>query len=72
MATAIGLGLRTTYNAGSFTANDIAGVLDATSAGIQFYTGLAELLARDFLFNPERTMDNMRLTFMVVCFTERP
>lgn len=29
--------------------------------------GLVELLARDFLFDPDRTRDNKRLTFMVVC-----
>jgi zinc transporter 1/2/3 len=28
---------------------------------------LVELLARDFIFNPERTRDNKRLTFMLVC-----
>jgi zinc transporter 1/2/3 len=65
LAIAIGLGLRTTYNAGSFTANVISGVLDATSAGILIYTGLVELLARDFLFNAELTRDRARLTFMV-------
>lgn len=64
---AIGIGLRTTYNPGSFTANVVSGVLDAMSAGILLYTGLVELLARDFLFNPLRTNNNTRLTFMVVC-----
>lgn len=64
---AIGIGLRTTYNPGSFTANVVSGVLDAMSAGILLYTGLVELLARDFLFNPYRTRDTMRLTFMVLC-----
>lgn len=64
---AVGIGLRTTYNAGSFTANVVSGVLDAMSAGILLYTGLVELLARDFLFNPYRTKDTFRLTFMVVC-----
>jgi solute carrier family 39 (zinc transporter), member 1/2/3 len=64
---AIGLGLRTTYNSGSFTANVVSGVLDSMSAGILIYTGLVELLARDFLFNPLRTKDNKRLTFMTVC-----
>jgi zinc transporter 1/2/3 len=64
---AIGLGLRTTYNSGSFTASVISGVFDSMSAGILIYTGLVELLARDFLFNPERTMDNRRLTFMIIC-----
>lgn len=37
------------------------------SAGILIYTGLVELLARDFLFNPELTRDGRRLTFMIVC-----
>jgi len=67
IAIAIGLGLRTTYNSGSFTANVISGVFDSLSAGILIYTGLVELLARDFLFNPERTMDNRKLAFMVLC-----
>lgn len=62
---AIGLGVRTTYNSGSFTANVVSGVLDAISAGILIYTGLVELLARDFLFDPHRTQDDKRLTFMV-------
>jgi len=64
---AIGLGVRTTYNSGSFTANVVSGVLDSMSAGILIYTGLVELLARDFLFNPIRTKDNKRLAFMIVC-----
>jgi zinc transporter 1/2/3 len=64
---AIGLGLRTTYDSGSFTANVVSGVLDAISAGILIYTGLVELLARDFLFNPDLTRDRNRLIFMMVC-----
>jgi len=64
---AIGLGLRTTYDPGSFTANVVSGVLDSMSAGILIYTGLVELLARDFLFNPLRTKDNKRLAFMMTC-----
>ncbi|OAA66704.1 Zinc/iron permease, fungal/plant [Niveomyces insectorum RCEF 264] len=67
IAIAIGLGLRTTYNGGSYTANVVSGVLDSISAGILIYTGLVELLARDFLFNPERSRDGVRITFMVVC-----
>ncbi|KAG9248067.1 Zinc/iron permease [Calycina marina] len=63
---AIGLGLRTTYNGGSFTAMVVSGVLDSISAGILIYTGLVELLARDFLFNGELTRSPRRLTFMVV------
>ncbi|KAL3476709.1 Zinc/iron permease [Aspergillus californicus] len=63
---AIGLGVRTTYNSGSYTANVVSGVLDAISAGILVYTGLVELLARDFLFDPHRTQDSKRLAFMVI------
>jgi zinc transporter 1/2/3 len=67
IAIAIGLGVRTTYNAGSFEASVVSGVLDSVSAGILIYTGLVELLARDFLFNPELSRDSRRLTFMIVC-----
>ncbi|KAL3434362.1 Zinc/iron permease [Aspergillus tetrazonus] len=66
IAIAIGLGVRTTYNAGSYTANVVSGIFDAISAGILIYTGLVELLARDFLFDPHRTQDSKRLTFMVI------
>lgn len=64
---AIGLALRTSYNGGSFEALVVSGVLDAVSAGILIYTGLVELLARDFLFNPELTRSERRLGFMVGC-----
>lgn len=67
IAISIGLGLRTTYNSGSYTANVVSGVLDSLSAGILIYTGLVELLARDFLFDPKRTKDGKRLTFMCAC-----
>lgn len=67
IAIAIGLGVRTTYNPESFTASVVSGVLDSMSAGILIYTGLVELLARDFLFNPVRSRDNTRLAFMLVC-----
>ncbi|KAK3389562.1 Zinc/iron permease [Podospora didyma] len=64
---AIGLGLATQYDSGSFTASVVSGVLDSVSAGILLYTGLVELLARDFLFNPSRTRDRKRILFMLVC-----
>lgn len=63
---AAGLGVRTTYNANSYTANVVAGVLDSSSAGILIYTGLVELMARDFLFSPERTDNDRQLVFMIV------
>lgn len=49
----IGLGVRTTYNPESTTASIVSGTLDALSAGVLLYTGLVELLAHEFLFNPK-------------------
>jgi len=66
IAIAIGLGLRTTYDPNSYTANVVSGVFDAVSAGILIYSGLVELLARDFIFNPQRTRDGKRIVFMLV------
>lgn len=63
---AIGLGVRKTYDSNSYNANIVLGVLDAISAGILMYTGLVELLARDFIFDPKRSKDLTRLSFMVV------
>ncbi|KAJ5369464.1 hypothetical protein N7509_014076 [Penicillium cosmopolitanum] len=64
---AIGLGVRTTYEPGSKVSLIIQGVLNAVSAGILIYSGLVELLARDFLFDPCRTKRRSRLLFMVCC-----
>ncbi|TPX10359.1 uncharacterized protein E0L32_008764 [Thyridium curvatum] len=63
---AIGLGLRYSYNGSSYTANVVSGLLDSISAGILIYTGLVEMLARDFLYNPSRTRDRKRILFMLV------
>ncbi|OAQ61727.1 zinc transporter protein [Pochonia chlamydosporia 170] len=63
---AIGLGLHNTYNGNSYTASVVSGVLDSISAGILIYTGLVEMLARDFLFNPNRTTNKKRLALMLV------
>jgi zinc transporter 1/2/3 len=67
IAIAIGLGLRSTYSPGSFTADVVSGILDSTSAGILLYTGFVEFLARDFMFHPERSADRKRVTFMICC-----
>ena len=45
----------------------VSGILDSISAGILLYTGLVELLARDFLFNPTRTRNGTRLCYMLFC-----
>lgn len=63
---AIGLGVRTTYNGNSYAVNVVSGVLDAISAGVLMYTGLVELLARDYLFNPQRTKNVKELLFNVI------
>ncbi|KAK4446937.1 Zinc/iron permease [Podospora aff. communis PSN243] len=67
IAVAIGLGLANTYDAGSFVARVVSGVLDSISAGILLYTGLVELLARDFLFNPDRSRKTGDIVYMLVC-----
>jgi solute carrier family 39 (zinc transporter), member 1/2/3 len=64
---AIGLGFRTTYNSNSYTANIVQGVLDAISAGVLIYTALVELIARDFIFNPQRTKSIPKLLFQLGC-----
>jgi zinc transporter 1/2/3 len=38
----VGLGVRSTYNSNSATANIVSGVLDSLSSGILIYTGLVE------------------------------
>lgn len=62
---AIGLGVRNTYDGSSYTVSVVSGVLDAISAGVLLYTGLVELLARDYLFNPYRTKVIKELVFCV-------
>ncbi|KAM7189022.1 Zinc/iron permease [Naviculisporaceae sp. PSN 640] len=65
LALTAGLFLSNTYDPASFTASVVSGILDSISAGILLYTGFVELLARDFLFNPDRTRDRVRLSFML-------
>ncbi|KZP01801.1 ZIP-like iron-zinc transporter [Calocera viscosa TUFC12733] len=65
---AAGLGVRASYNPGSATASIVSGVLDSTSAGVLLYTGLVELLAHEFLFNPVMaSASNGRVVYAVVC-----
>lgn len=64
---AIGLGVRNSYVSGGFTASVVSGVLDSLSAGILIYTGLVELLARDFVFNETIKDDLVKLTFNLFC-----
>lgn len=67
VAIAIGLGVRSSYDSGSFTANVVSGIIDSASAGILLYTGLVEMLARDFLFNPSMTRNKKQNLFTLFC-----
>ncbi|KAF8512845.1 ZIP-like iron-zinc transporter [Hysterangium stoloniferum] len=61
---AIGLGMRTSYDPDGPVALIVSGILDSISSGILLYTGLVELLAHEFLFNPAmRDVSNQRLVF---------
>lgn len=51
IAILVGLGIRSSYNAGSATALITNGIFDSVSAGILIYTGLVELMAHDFIFS---------------------
>lgn len=65
---AVGLGIRTTYNPGSTEATLVSGILDSLSAGILLYTGFVELLAHEFLFNPEmRDASLGKLLYALAC-----
>jgi solute carrier family 39 (zinc transporter), member 1/2/3 len=65
---AVGLGVRTTYNPGSTKASLVSGILDSLSAGILIYTGFVELLAHEFLFNPEmRDASNLKVLYALGC-----
>lgn len=63
---AIGLAIRYTYAPKSKSSLIIQGVLNAVSAGFLIYSGLVELLAKDFLFDPDRSKSRARLLTMVL------
>jgi zinc transporter 1/2/3 len=66
VAIAIGLGVWMTYMPKSKVSMIVQGVLNAVSAEFLIYSGLVELLAKDFLFDPKRTKQFVRLSLMVV------
>jgi zinc transporter 1/2/3 len=53
IAIAIGLGIRSSLRTDSETMLLVSGIFDAISGGILMYTGLVELLAHEFMFNPQ-------------------
>jgi zinc transporter 1/2/3 len=67
VAIAIGLAVRTTYVPESRVSIMVQGVLNAVSAGFLIYSGLVELLAKDFLFDKDRTKDLGRLGLAITC-----
>ncbi|CAG5171337.1 uncharacterized protein ALTATR162_LOCUS7310 [Alternaria atra] len=62
---AIGLGVRTTYLPESKVSLMVQGVLNAVSAGFLIYSGSVEMLAKDFLFDENRTKKLGKLGRMV-------
>ncbi|KAI1435148.1 ZIP zinc/iron transport family [Xylaria sp. CBS 124048] len=58
---AIGLGISSTLQPGSASALLINGVFDSISAGILIYTGLVELLAHEFMFNPHMRASGLKV-----------
>ncbi|KAH8801605.1 Zinc/iron permease [Xylogone sp. PMI_703] len=71
IAIAIGLGVRTTFSPNSPKTLIVNGVFDAISAGILIYTGLVELMAHEFMFNPEMRKASIKMmlfAFLNMCF----
>ncbi|KAH6689870.1 zinc-regulated transporter 2 [Plectosphaerella plurivora] len=68
IGTAAGLGAKPSSVADQMLTN---GIFDAISAGILMYTGLVELLAHEFMFNPEMKkagLPTQMLAFGSICF----
>lgn len=65
---AAGIGVRGSFNGNGATANYVTGVLDSVSGGILTYTGFVELIAHDFVFNPEmHKVSMLQLCFNIFC-----
>ncbi|CAK7231891.1 low-affinity Zn(2+) transporter zrt2 [Sporothrix bragantina] len=63
---AIGLGVNAGLNSNPALAQLVNGVFDAVSSGILVYTALVELLAHEFMFNPE--MRDAKLSVQMLAF----
>lgn len=66
IATAIGLGVRASFDPESQAALILNGVFDSISAGILLYTGLVELMAHEFLFG--RNLKEQKLSHVLAAF----
>jgi zinc transporter 1/2/3 len=70
IAIAIGLGVQTSFAPGSQKTMIVNGVFDSISAGILIYTGLVELMAHEFMFNPEMRKSSIKMmmfAFLCMC-----
>ena len=70
VAVAAGLGVRSSLAPNSQNTRIINGCFDAISAGILIYTALVELMAHDFMFNPEMRKGSMKmllLAYLCMC-----
>jgi len=61
IAIGIGLGVRESLQTSSEKMLLINGIFDAISGGILMYTGLVELLAHEFMFNPQMRNAGLRM-----------
>ncbi|CAK7564067.1 MAG: low-affinity Zn(2+) transporter zrt2 [Sporothrix epigloea] len=61
---AIGLGVNAGLNSKPALSQLVNGVFDAVSSGILVYTALVELLAHEFMFNPEMRDAKMRVQML--------
>jgi solute carrier family 39 (zinc transporter), member 1/2/3 len=61
VAIAAGLGVRHYLQPSSATELIVNGIFDAISAGILLYTGLVELMAHEFMFNPQMQKAGLRM-----------
>ncbi|TVY75719.1 Zinc-regulated transporter [Lachnellula suecica] len=70
IAIAIGLGVRTSFAPNSQKTRIVNGVFDSISAGILIYTGLVELMAHEFMFNPEMRKSSIKMMlFAFLCMS---
>ncbi|KAK8057792.1 plasma membrane low affinity zinc ion transporter [Apiospora saccharicola] len=66
IAIAVGLGVRQTLSPSNPTTLIVNGVFDSISAGILLYTGLVELLAHEFMFNPDMQKAGLRIKLLAL------
>jgi zinc transporter 1/2/3 len=68
IAIAIGLGVSSTFSPNSPKTLIVNGVFDSISAGILIYTGLVELMAHEFMFNPQMRKSSIKMMlFAYLC-----